>query len=60
MLRCSAWKWAVGETCANKEALDCLCKGSHFATGKSCLEHLGLKNTKIFIAQHCETYDEAL
>lgn len=37
----------------------CLCKGSHFATSKSCPEHLRQENIKSFMAQNCVSYAEA-
>lgn len=49
-----------GDSCINEEDWHCcLCKGSHFATSKSCPEHLRQKNIKMFMAQNCVSYAEA-
>lgn len=37
----------------------CLCKGSHFATSKTCPEHLRQRNIKLYMAQNCVSYAEA-
>lgn len=51
-----------GESCTADDGCRvncCLCKGSHFATSKSCPEYLRQKNIKLFMAQNCVSYAEA-
>lgn len=51
-----------GENCSADDdyaVICCLCKGSHFATSKTCPEHLRQRNIKLHMAQSCVSYAEA-